>query len=265
MRDNPLEQMDIKESEKAFIVLMLREIANNPNFQFGPPAQGKEEALNDGRACFKKTLNEIANDYDWAPIESTFVGWGKYGWITDLAIAPVDFWDELPDSQEVADQKVMAKIDDRFLHGLIKYIEEKTSNMAMFEEACLCFGHQFYIACASLLTSLIDGVLISCYSNGNGKNRKTGEGAGTKLIEKLYEDDFLGLPGYANLEIKNYKSFLSTIFARANGFENEPVGFNRNYFHHGMSKRTISLEDCIKLFIAYRQTIRFSELEETEG
>lgn len=273
-----LEQIEGHESIRAFAMLFARCIAENPDIlleiQKAHPidAGGENWAairndLQDDsiRTRFRKNLIEYANSYDWSPIEAVYIGWGKYGWITAFELVEMGFWDILPKSQMEADQKVLQEISEDYLLRLRSELEENTHNSAMFKEACFCFDHQCYYACSSLLLSLIDGVLTSTPSNIGGKNRRTGEGAGKKLIEKLTENDFFGSPGYFNLEIQNYKSFLATIFARANGFEDEPLNLNRNYLHHGMSNRTMTRADCIKLFIAYRKTIELSKYAEVKG
>ena len=43
----------------------------------------------------------------------------------------------------------------------------------------------------------------------------------------------------------NYESYIKTLFARADGFVTEPKNLNRNYLHHGMSKRKVLRRDCI--------------------
>ena len=277
MKDNPLEKMETDESTKAFAVVLARYISNNPDFLFEldnrRPIQIEGESWSkihdgfddDGRIRFQKTLNEIANSYDWRPIESVFCGWGKFGWITDNRIGKLGFWDILPISQEAADQKVLSEIDEAYFLELRNELKERTSNAPMFEEAVFCFDNECYFACASLLTSFIDGVLTASPSNFTSKNKKTGEGASKKILTELEKDDMLGLPGYFNLELLNFNSFISTFFARANGFENEPSNLNRNYLHHGMSNRRITREDCIKLFIAYRKTLDIAKHDTLEG
>lgn len=210
-------------------------------------------------------LDESASSYDWSTINKVFEGWGQYGWITDSELGKFGFWDDLPKTQEDADKKVLTAIDDKFLLSLREELEENTNNKEMLDEVFFCFDNHRYIACVSLLTSFIDGVLTSSPTNFTSKNRKTGDGASKKILAELKKDDMLGLPGYFNLELINYNSFISTFFAYANGFENEPSNLNRNYLHHGMSNRRITREDCIKLLIAYRKTLEIAKHDTAEG
>lgn len=274
MKKITLETMEADESLKSLAVALSRYIAEDPEFllelekhrPLGPKKESWKslyDSLHDDslRAIFKKRLEEDVNNYDWTPIKSIYIGWGKYGWIVDRNIGSIGFWDTLPSSQEEADELIMNKVNNTYLNSLEDDIKKKTHNPAMFDEACTCFRNPCYIACASLLTSLIDGVLTATPSNYKNNNRKTGCNAEERLKEKLFEKDFFGLPGYFNLEIENYNAFITTIFARANGFTAEPLNFNRNYLQHGMSNRKVSRGDCIKLFIAYRKTIDIAEFD----
>ena len=278
MKDNFLEQVEADESLKAFSVLLCRYIAKNPSFllelQQSRPLEvdgegWKElyEKLQDETllASFQMNLDESASSYDWSTINKVFEGWGQYGWITDSELGKFGFWDDLPKTQEDADKKVLTAIDDKFLLSLREELEENTNNKEMLDEVFFCFDNHRYIACVSLLTSFIDGVLTSSPTNFTSKNRKTGDGASKKILAELKKDDMLGLPGYFNLELINYNSFISTFFAYANGFENEPSNLNRNYLHHGMSNRRITREDCIKLLIAYRKTLEIAKHDTAEG
>ena len=211
------------------------------------------------------TAEELAKGYDWSRIERVFSGWGRYGWITDVKLGQFGFWDHLPRTQKEADEKVLAAMSDRYLTQLREELTAMTSNPAMFREVCFCFDHECYFAAASLLTSLIDGVLTSTASYDGTEDRKTGKSAGRRVIADLVKHDFFGFPGYFNLEVRNYNAFISTFFACANGFEREPSSLNRNYLHHGMSSRTISREDCLKLLMAYRKPIAIAAHKEAQG
>ena len=268
MKKNPLETIKADESLKSFAVLLSRAIAKHPdilleldkNHPIDIDGEGWKELYDElqdkeNLAHFQKNLEESSREYDWDAINDVFTGWGRYGWITDVHLGKFGFWDQLPQTQEEADNKVLAIIDDNYLLEVRKELEEKTSNSTMLREAYFCYDNQCYFACASLLAAFIDGVLTSSPANSNSNNRKTGEGASKKILTELKKDDLFGLPGYFNLDLVNYYSFISTFFARANGFENEPASLNRNYLHHGMTNRAISQTDCIKLLIAYKKTI----------
>ena len=78
------------------------------------------------------------------------------------------------------------------------------------------------------------------------------------MTEFISADSFYGSPGYLHLELINYKTCTGTLFESANGFRTEPDCLNRNYLHHGMSKRKVLKKDCIKLFIAYHKTLKLA-------
>ena len=266
MEENLLATMGENESLKAFAVILSRFIAKYPDalleFQKIRPVDGEGwlELYQDFQdksvlERFSNNVENTARNYDWSRVEDVFVKWGEFGWVIDSHVGQIGFWDYCPESSDEADRKVLSKISDEYLVKLRSNLEERTSNKAIFEDILFCLDNHRYYACATLLASLIDGALISSPHNGNTSNRKTGEGAGKKIINELEKDDFLGLPGLFNLEIKNYHAFICTFFARANGFFTEPLSLNRNFLQHGMSKREITRTDCIKLLMAYRKTI----------
>ena len=137
---------------------------------------------------------------------------------------------------------------------------KKTNNREVYNEAITCFDNRCYTACASLLVSLIDAELIRCKTSLATKNKKTGLKAGERVVKNVARDDMYGLPGLYHLELVNYESYINTLFARADGFVKEPKSLNRNYLHHGMSKRRVLKKDCIKLLLAYHKTICFAKM-----
>lgn len=209
---------------------------------------------------FSKTVYEDSKNYNWSFIEEIYRSWGKYGWITDYTIVPFSFWNSNPESQVDADKLVLQFFDKKSFIDLKDELAEITNNKQIYKEAIISFNNKCYAACASLLIALIDGELIRCKSSLLNGNKKTGLKAGERLMVNLSDIEAYRLPGLFHLELINYDSYISTLFESGNGFENEPRCLNRNYFHHGMSKRKVLRKDCIKLLIAYRQTIKFQKL-----
>lgn len=276
--NNLLDKNDIDPSLKAFAVSLSRYIAQDPEFLLelerihkvdvdGLGWIGLYQDLQDEDVAkrFSKNLNEKAAAHDWSDVESSYRAWGEYGWIADGTIARFGFWDKCPSTQVEADKLVLSKINKKYLEETIVSIHEKRHNVAVFSEACKCFEHKCYTACASLLISLIDGELISSKANWNFENKKTGSNANKRIVTDVSKDDNYGMPGFFHLELLNYESFINTLFERANGFDNEPKRINRNYLHHGMSKRKVLRKDCIKLLLAYRRTLNFANRNTKEG
>ena len=205
-----------------------------------------------------QNINNYAKEYNWETIEKTCSKWGEYGWIANPHIVPFGFWGNFPNSQVEADQLVMRAIDKKQLFKLKSELFELTNDSRIFTEAMLCFENKCYTACASLLIALIDGELIRSSYLSN-ENKKTGARASKRVVEKVAKDEQYGLPGLFYLELLNYQMFINILFERANDFKKEPRHINRNYLHHGMSKRNVLKRDCIKLLLAYRQTLYYSK------
>ena len=206
---------------------------------------------------FSENLEKARGKIKWGILEENFRKWAEYGWVTSVPHFDMDFWNECPKSQLEADRYVLKGLKNVDFAELWSEIREESRNKPVFSEACKCFENRQYTACASLLISLIDGELISSRENNKNKNRKTGSTAGSRVVEEKEKSEFYGLKGYFNLEMINFKAYIDLLFERAGNFEKEPKRVNRNFLHHGMSKRKVLRKDCIKLFIAYRQTIRY--------
>lgn len=270
--ENLQQLSEIEDSLKAFAVslcryaskdpsvfLYLAQVDDNPEI-----ARGWEELYQDLQdknvlSGFSERTNKKANDYDWSEIETTYRNWGMFGWITDHSMIQFGFWDNCPASQVEADKQVLKNTKKDYLQKIISDTKKDTNNHRVYEEACSCFYNKCYHACASLLITLIDGELISSRANSVLSNRKTGAIAGQRVITNISQDEHYGEPGVFHLELLNYNAFIDMLFERANGFENEPNHINRNFIHHGMSRRKVLRKDCVKLFVAYRRTLRYSK------
>ena len=269
MKDNILDMFEADETLKAFAISFSRAIANNPEIL---SIISKEKRMLEWEELaidlqnkttlerFLKNINNSANKYNWSVIENTYRTWGAYGWITNHLVVPYGFWENYPTTQSEADRLAIKFLDKDKFSRLKLEILEKTNSRKICNEAITCFDNRCYTACASLLISLIDGELIRCKTSFATKNKKTGLKAGERVVENVSNDDRYGLPGLYHLELLNYESYINTLFARAEGFVKEPNCLNRNYLHHGMSKRMVLRKDCIKLLLAYHKTIYFAKM-----
>ena len=264
---NVLETINCDDFTKAFAISFGRIVIENPNVllelynhigdyrlkELFNDLQNQEDLEHVNR-----NINYFANHYNWDAIEKTYSTWGEYGWITNHFIVPMEFWTNHPDSQVEADQLVMQAIDKKQLFKLKSELFELTSDNRIFTEAMSCFDNKYYTACASLLISLIDGELIR---NGylSNENKKTGANAGKRVVKIVSGEEAYGLAGFFHLELLNYETFITVLFEKANDFKKEPRHINRNYLHHGMSKRKVLKRDCIKLLLAYRKTLYYSK------
>ena len=272
MKENILDEFEVDDTLKAFVVSFSRVVANNPELlsiiskekkmpEWADLAIELQNKTTSER--FLQNINDSANKYNWSVIEDTYRTWGTYGWVTNHLVVPYGFWENHPITQIDADRLVLKSLDKDKLSGLRLEILKKSNNSKICKEAIACFDNRCYTACASLLISLIDGELIRCKASLATKNKKTGLKAGERVVENVATDDMYGLPGLYHLELINYESYINTLFARADGFVKEPNCLNRNYLHHGMSNRRVLRKDCIKLLLAYHKTIYFSKILNT--
>lgn len=271
-KKNSLHDPEIDDSLKAFVVSLSRYIAEDPRLlllldQARPINSGNYswKALyddlqdNTAREHLVRNMNTAALDYDWSNIEHAYTEWGRFGWIADSTLTEFGFWANCPCSQIAADKLILAQITKPDFIDLQENAQKRTHDLRLFNEACTCFDNKCYAACASLLIALIDGELIRSRANATVGNKKTGSKASNRIVAEVSKDKHYGLPGHFHLELLNFESFIHTLFEPAGGFENEPKRINRNYLHHGMSKRKVLRKDCIKLFVAYRRTLYFAE------
>lgn len=262
-----LETFDCDDFLKAFAVSFSRAVIESPELLL---KAYESKGITDYKYLFDKlksetdlsyatqNINNYAKEYNWDAIEKTYLKWGEYGWIANPYIVPFGFWGSCPNSQTEADKLVMHTIDKKQFSKLKTELFEQTNDSRIFTEAMICFTNKCYTACASLLISLIDGELIrSGYLSY--ENKKTGARAGKRVVETISGEEMFGLPGFFHLELLNYESFINTLFEKANDFKKEPTHINRNYLHHGMSKRKMLRRDCIKLLVAYHKTISYSK------
>lgn len=264
-------EIDADDSLKAFAISMFRYIVEDPELLLllSKHTSLKNKHLDweqiyqdlqdeDALSRFSENIKEISAKYNWSKIENTYRSWGDWGWITNQSIVKFGLWGSCPTSQVEADRLVLKNIEKGYLQKIIDETKEYAHNLKIFEEAIACFKNRYYTACASILFSLIDGELISSKANSVLSNRKTGAIAGLRVITNVSKDEHYGQPGLFHLELVNYNSVLDMLFEHANGFSKEPKHINRNYLHHGMSKRTVLRKDCIKLFLTYQRTLQYS-------
>ena len=271
MKNDYLNNMQCGDTFKAYSISLTRLVYKNPEvllylykeFISDPIGERLKELYETLKGCDNldeaiENLNEMAVEFNWENVEDTFCEWGKYGWVLYPIKCDINLWDAKPRTQKEADSFVLSIVKKEMLDGIFENLRRKSKNKSVLEEAINCFINRYYTACASLLFSLIDGELISNKSKLQLINKKTGIKAGERVTNEVKKDGMFNSPGFLHLQIINFESFINEYFKNAEGFKNEPKNINRNYLHHGMSKRKVLRKDCIKLFLAYEQTIDFS-------
>lgn len=211
------------------------------------------------REKFARQIENWTNSLNWTKTETIAQAWGMYGWTLVPEIIPVRLWEVFPCSQEEADKTMMEYFLSNKVLDLMDSILAESTQTDILNEAIQCYKNGCFTACASLLLSLVDGTLISSYANSKFENKKTGKNAEQRIINESYTNYFFRCPGILKLQSINFHTYISQLFDRANNFSDEPEWINRNFVHHGMSKRQINRADCIKLFLAYLQSIRFTQ------
>lgn len=271
MEKHTFEKIETEDTIRAFAVSLGRFAAKDPSIllEVAKVAKSKDQALAweslyhdlQDQECltnFAIRSDELAKSYDWSNIEHAYYMWGLWGWIT-FDISKFKLWDNSPATQLEADRQVLKSFKKQDFLDCINYCKTYTHHVKVFDEAMVCFENKFYHACATLLISLIDGELISSHANSVLSNRKTGATAGSRLIKSVSKDETFGEPGLFHLELTNYNAFIDKLFERTDGFHTEPNNINRNFLHHGMSKRKVLRKDCIKLFLGYRKTLEYAQ------
>ena len=115
------------------------------------------------------------------------------------------------------------------------------------KEAINCYNHRYYKACALLIFSMIDGILIKLQPQEN-ENRKTS--SAFEAMKSKYESNQKMEPKFfialqANMTIECVKNF----YKYANNFKLDDKCIYRNMISHGMLNRAVKETDCIKVFL----------------
>lgn len=138
---------------------------------------------------------------------------------------------------------------------LFEVVSTQTGKNPDLSSAIFCYRQGEYKACALLLFSLIETLLI-CRQI---KNPRVGHGA-VKLLSDAHESLQIEEAFSTFLRHTCLLSCLNTLFAKADGFKN-PMGIiNRNFLSHGMAERNITKKDCIQLFLVFSNLQNFLKI-----
>lgn len=198
---------------------------------------------------FKRIFDELKENEDVE--KESFRLWAYYGWTT-IDLETFGFYRTPPLSQEDADRRSLML----FSHpgSVRRYFEIRDikCNIRYFdlEEALSSYEAGYYKSCAMLLVSMIDRQLLQYQRREKRDNIKVGRGA-----LEIVEENAKGEDIFEKLVQWNTLYFLKYLFDSDNrhrNFQNEPNTINRNFLMHGMTNRTVSKTDCIKLFVALK-------------
>lgn len=190
-------------------------------------------------------------------LEKSYKQWGKYGWtIIDESVSD-NLFNLMPMSQLEADELALHYCNAAAIKKLHSYLMAKGKKKIDIKEAIECYEQKHYKACALILFSVIDSILIR-KQNRNTK-LKTGVGAISLYKEKVEEKLDLDEMFWTTLEEVNLFSCLFMFFEDTNNFGKKMSSINRNYLDHGMTFKKVRKKDCIKLFLLLYNLIYFIE------
>ena len=177
--------------------------------------------------------------------------WGRCGWTYSPSMV-VGVFDYPPENTKEADRIVARYCNDYEMDRVFMILQSRKLNHKDLESAIFCYKSRQYKACALLLCGIIDSRLIQLRKDNK---RPVGEKAIKQLITNFdaIGNRFL----FEVMQFNNLLAYLETLFANGRGFKKEPVTLNRNYIGHGMNRRTVRKRDCIQLFFALNNLMRF--------
>ena len=123
-----------------------------------------------------------------------------------------------------------------------------------FLEAENLFNKQYYTSCAMLLTAILEQSIRKCpIDTWRKKTTVFFKDAVNLTIEDYYNNKSIEpLSQYIEtvLLLPSIDGFIKQYFDSGNPFQKgkEPSFLERNWLMHGLTKRTITESDCVKLF-----------------
>lgn len=180
--------------------------------------------------------------------------WAEYGW-TQAPSAAIRQFDTPPENEYAANlfmRKELTKENITLLFSAT--LEQKKVKKDDFEDAVECFNSKQYKACCLLLFSLIDRLVAKIQPSVDKNNqwRRIGNRMIKRLKKMVEEKEGDGLQFLViYLQQVNTIKCFEVFYREYLGFINEPRVINRNFVVHGMTKRKITRQDCLKVFLLY--------------
>lgn len=186
--------------------------------------------------------------------EESYKKWGEIGWSV-LPNAPFNFFNEFAQDLKTANKSAMQFCEAKSMNKLLEKLHTQDIKKSDLDSAIFCYKNKQYKACALMIFGLIDSKMIKLQPKS--ERREVGLRATRKLNaqldEKLSEKHFL----FEALNHINLMTCLGTYFASENNLVKEPDTINRNFVDHGMNARAVRKRDCIQLFIALYNLMKF--------
>ena len=194
-------------------------------------------------------------DERYVAVEKGYESWGKIGW-TLPPNAPIWLFSTVPPCCKKANEVMLGYCKTSDMEVVFHELKGKLGNVHDLNESIGCYKETYFKACALILFSIIDSEIITIVNNNSrfGMSAIRDFESYAKSVESNDRTKLLPL-----LHL-NLFSCLKTFFSRVDFTAEDPAVINRNLLAHGMNKRRVNQEDCIKLFVALNNLLGFIAL-----
>lgn len=220
---------------------------------------------NSGYLEIAKKANDVQENYNFAvnlllSEDSPLKVWGSYGW-TISPRARISHFYHVPQSKEEADNYMNKIHDDRASMKTLDILKDcKFHNLKDIEEVEELYNNEHYKACALLLFSLIESLLLHTEKESeHSKRLKTGKGAIPYYEQMAKPDDCSELALRVLCYISSTKA-LQAFFADGDNLQNRNPVLNRNLCCHGVFWRDVTKTDCSQLILLYENMLLCVEM-----
>lgn len=169
----------------------------------------------------------------------------------DIVITPDEgpfyFYDFKPTKKNIKELYESYSSGKRFKELVESIMSFEVINKQYCFEAIKCYKKKCYLACSSLLFSVIDSHFIAKNKLNEKRQRRTlNQQLAVECLNDIEKETSFE---YFFLIQSNALLMLSKYYSHGKDFKEEPLYVNRSFVDHGMVKRKVTRQDCIKLFI----------------
>lgn len=229
-------------------------------FQFDKQLQSSLAWWEDQRKELARVAQEYQDNLEYAQRkllseDSPLKVWGMYGWTISPGAAIKDYY-YVPKSKEDADKHMDEIHDDKATKKTIQLLKKcKYHSSQDIVEIVDLYNDTRYKACALMLFSLIDSLLIHTQDKTvYAVNRKQGNAAISRF-EKLMEPDDCQEFTTQVLSFISSTEALKAYFDETPNWQNNNPVLNRHLACHGMLQRDVNKTDCNQLMLLYENML----------
>lgn len=192
--------------------------------------------------------------------ESPLKVWASYGWTISPGAMIRDYY-VVPKSKEDADRYMSEIHDDDAIKKTIQQIRRSTFHSIQdIDDVEYLYNTGRYKACALLLFSLVDSLLIHTQDETKyAENRKQGN-KGISRFEELVEPDDCQKLAFKVLCFIACTNALKAFFDETKNYQNRNPVLNRHLLCHGMLQREVNGIDCVQLMLLYENMLHCAGL-----